>query len=325
MNPRTYWHLAELRRRPTEYEIGSTKLLYHRHLDRGFEVRTPVSHWYEREQRSAIEVADWDAFRDPRQTTYASYTDLQRGKEAFVEGLIRSAEGSRHDERLHPSWLAVLARVIGPLRFPAHGLQMLAAYAGQAAPASPIVIACAFQAADEMRRVQRLAYRMRELQRVDPTFGASSREAWQSDPMWQPLRECIERLLVTWDWAESLVATSLVLAPRFDELFMSSFARLARRAGDDLLEKVLFSLGEDCHWHREWTAALVRTAVAERPENAAIDRGWLAKWDPLAMSAVRAFGPLFEEAGEPFDGVLAAVETTCREQRRASLVLDEGR
>jgi hypothetical protein len=58
----------------------------------------------------------------------------------------------------------------GPLRFPGHGLQMLAAYIGKMAPSSGITMAASFQAADEMRRVQRLAYRMRQLQVTHPEF-----------------------------------------------------------------------------------------------------------------------------------------------------------
>jgi toluene monooxygenase system protein E len=308
--PRTYWHLADLRRRPTEYEIGSTKLLYHRHADRGFEVETPLVRWFA-ERHTALDVPDWDAFRDPRQTTYASYTELQRGKESFVDALVRSAESSGHDARLDRTWLAVLSRILPPLRFPAHGLQMLAAYVGQAAPASPIVIACAFQAGDQMRRVQRLAYRMRELQRIDPGFGSTAREQWQEEAVWQPLREMIERLLVTWDWSESLVATSMALAPRFDALFIDVLGRLARRNGDDLLEKVLFSLGEDCQWHREWTSALLRMAIAARPENADVVRGWLERWDPLAKRAIEGLAPLFD--GE---AVVASVEAACDEHRK---------
>jgi Methane/Phenol/Toluene Hydroxylase len=41
----------------------------------------------------------------------------------------------------------------GPLRFPGHGLQMLAAYIGKMAPSSRITMAASFQAADEMRSV----------------------------------------------------------------------------------------------------------------------------------------------------------------------------
>ena len=47
---------------------------------------------------------------------------------------------------------------------------MLAAYIGKMAPSSRITIAASFQAADEMRRVQRLAYRMRQLQVTHPEF-----------------------------------------------------------------------------------------------------------------------------------------------------------
>jgi len=72
---------------------------------------------------------------------------------------------------------------------------MTAAYVGSMAPGGRIVVACLFQAADEMRRIQRLAYRMRQLQGTHPGFGSESKSAW--DPHWQPLRAVIEKLLVT--------------------------------------------------------------------------------------------------------------------------------
>jgi toluene monooxygenase system protein E len=97
------------------------------------------------------------------------------------------------------------------------------------APTARITIAATFQAADEMRRVQRLAYRMRQLQVTHPEFGRTALQTWQDDPIWQPLREVIEALLVTWDWGEALVALQFVLKPAFDELFMTQFGRLPRQ------------------------------------------------------------------------------------------------
>lgn len=313
MNQRTYWHLEHLKRRPSEYEIASQRLLYY--TERGFETRAASAESLER--TSELRAIDWNAFSDPRQTTYASYTAMQHAKESFVENLCRAAETSRHDERLDRAWIATLDRVIGPLRFPTHGLQMLAAYIAQGAPASPIVIAAAFETADQMRRVQRLAYRMRELQRIEPSFGAQSRAAWQTDPMWQPLRETIERLLVTWDWGEAFVATSFALRPRFDELFMRGFGQLARRHGDDLLEKVLLSLDEDCGWHRTWSASLMRIAIADRPQTVEVVRRQLATWDARAARAIDAFAPLF---GEQFSEVATAIEARCREHRREAML-----
>jgi toluene monooxygenase system protein E len=183
----------------------------------------------------------------------------------------------------------VLARTIAPLCYPVHALQMIAAYIGQLAPSGRIVVACAFQAADEVRRVQRLAYRARQL-----GFGDDRRAIWERDEAWQPLRRVVERLLVTWDWGEAFTALNLCLKPALDELTMVRFADAARAAGDGPLAELLFSLDEDCRWHREWSAALVRTAVDARATNRTVLDGWIATWQPRAHEAIAALTPLFE-------------------------------
>ena len=260
---RTYWHLSDLGRKPTDYDIATSRLHYW--TARGFEVKAPVSEWYERYQRgSDLRCRDWDQWGDPRQTTYTTYTTMQRTREAFVSGLLDSISDD-YDRGLSPQWVAVLDRVLAPLRYPGHGLQMVAAYIGQMAPSTRITIAVTFQAADEMRRVQRIAYRMRQLQVTHPEFGRTAQQTWQDDPIWQPLREVIETLLVTWDWGEALVALQFVLKPAFDELFMTQFGRFARAAGDDVLDRIFFSLNEDCAWHRAWSGSLMLTAIRDTP------------------------------------------------------------
>jgi toluene monooxygenase system protein E len=145
-----------------------------------------------------------------------------------------------------------------------------------------------------MRRIQRLAYRLRQLQVAYPTFGDAARETWQEDPMWQPLREVIETLLVTWDWGEAFVALDLVLKPAVDELFMTHVGRLAREVGDDVLERLFYSLNEDCAWHRAWSQTLVRVAVRDTPGSAAVVEGWVERWAPRVSRAVAAFAPIFD-------------------------------
>ena len=79
---RTYWHLSALGRKPSEYDIASSELLYH--AQRGFELQTPVTAWFQQYQAgSALRSADWERFRDPRATTYASYVALQRKQEIY--------------------------------------------------------------------------------------------------------------------------------------------------------------------------------------------------------------------------------------------------
>ncbi len=304
MTQRTYWHLTELGRKPTDYDIASSKLLYYPR--RGFETAVPIAAWYRAHQHdSALVCQDWERFRDPRETTYARYVDLQRTKEAFVDGVLAAAAASDHDRRLSPAWLETLSGLLSPLRYPVHGLQMIAAYVAHMAPSGRIVIAGLLQAADETRRVERLAYRMRQLQAISPGFGADGRDRWERDPAWQPLRELVERLLVTYDWAEAFIALACVVKPRFDALFTTQLAELARRAGDDAFANVVFSLGEDCRWHRDWSRALLDVALSERPENRAVIAGWIARWRPLGVRAIASFAHVFDAKA------LAMVEATC--------------
>ena len=316
---RTYWHLSDLGRKPTDYDIATSRLHYW--TARGFEVKAPVSEWYERYQRgSDLRCRDWEQWGDPRQTTYTTYTTMQRTREAFVSGLLESISDD-YDRDLSPQWVAVLDRVLAPLRYPGHGLQMVAAYIGQMAPSTRITIAATFQAADEMRRVQRLAYRMRQLQVTHPEFGSKARQTWQDDPIWQPLREIIETLLVTWDWGEALVALQFVLKPAFDELFMTQFGRLARAAGDDVLDRMFFSLNEDCGWHRAWSGSLLLTAIRDTPESIPAVERWIETWVPRVSRAIAAFHPIFDEmlpgGGVRFATVLGEIEQFCQGYRES--------
>ena len=302
---RTYWHLSDLGRKPTDYDIATSRLHYW--TARGFEVKVPVSEWYERYQRgSELRCRDWESWGDPRQTTYTTYTTMQRTREAFVNGLLDSISDD-YDGGLSPQWLALLDRVLAPLRYPGHGLQMVAAYIGNMAPTAHITIAATFQAADEMRRVQRLAYRMRQLQVTHPEFGRTAQQTWQDHPIWQPLREVIETLLVTWDWGEALVALQCVLKPAFDELFMTQFGRLARAAGDDVLDRMFFSLNEDCAWHRAWSESLLLTAIRDTPESASAIERWIENWVPRVSRAVSALQPIFDEISQGGAGRFATV------------------
>lgn len=313
---KTYWHLLESRRKPSEYDITSSRLLVY--PDRGFEVNLPLGQWYATyQQGSPLRCRDWDGFRDPRETTYARYAELQSRKETFVAGLLDALDATGYDRNLSPAWLSILERVLPPLRYPGHGLQMAAAYVAHMAPAGRIVIAAGLQAADEMRRVHLLAYRLRQLQETHPEFGHVGKEMWQADPVWQPLRQLVEHLLVTYDWGEALTALNLAVKPAVDELFMTHFARLAASQGDEILAKIFFSLNEDCAWHREWSRALIAHLLPDDRGNRGCLEAWLERWRPDVMRALEAFAPLFDELpergpGPRFAEVRDAIQAHCR-------------
>ena len=303
---RTYWHLGKLGRVPSDYDIGSTRLLYY--PTRGFEVPTPVGAFYARHQQgSRLKWRDPERFRDPRETTYARYVELQKAQEIFVDGLLRALDDGAYDRGLDAAWVGTLGELLGVLRFPVHGLQMLAAYVGSMAPAGRVVITCALQAGDEMRRIQRLAYRLCQLRSTHPDAGADARARWQAEPAWQPLRRVLERLLVTYDWGEAFTGLALVLAPAFDELVLGHFGRLAAARGDDVLHKMFASLADDAAWHRAWAAAMTRCLLDEPGDNPGVMGEWIQRWTPEVEAAIEALGPLGGgDAAAALAGVRAA-------------------
>jgi hypothetical protein len=308
----TYWHLAGIAaggRAPSDYEIASSRLHYY--VGRGFEVTLPMGDWYRRFQSgSPLSCDDWDRFADPRETTYTAYVALQQAKEARIDELFAAMQiqleeqGDRHPTA---AWLDVLDRVLGPMRYLGHGLQMLSAYVGQMAPGSRITIAAALQTADELRRIDRLAYRAAQLRLAHPGFGATAKARWQSDPAWQPARRLIETLLTTYDWGEAFVALNLCVKPVLDGFLMIDVGEMGAGAGDGGWRDVARLLQEDCAWHAAWAAQLCGVALAANPGNGDVVRGMTGRWLPRAEEAAMA---LAADLGS--DGLAAAARTVAR-------------
>src|SRR5882724_5488251 len=66
---KTYWHLLQQRRMPTEYEIVTSKLLCYTgegFTGKRFELDVPLLDWYKRfQQDSPLTCTSWENFRDP--------------------------------------------------------------------------------------------------------------------------------------------------------------------------------------------------------------------------------------------------------------------
>ncbi|HEY0712467.1 MAG TPA: toluene monooxygenase, partial [Polyangia bacterium] len=180
--------------------------------------------------------------------------------------------------------------------------QMVAAYIGQMAPTGRITLTSLFQAADEMRRVHRIAQRMGQLRSADPDFGDGARAAWQDHPAWHPMRRAVEESLVAYDWGEAFVALCLGLKPLVDDFVLGEVAHQARGRGDYALGQTLDSLALDGMWHRQWAGTLVTLLVAQDDDQGAthnrgnLDR-WLKRWRPAGHAAIVGIAGLLPEAG----------------------------
>ncbi len=290
---KTWSHLAKQRRKPSEYEIVSTNLLWSTDDPTPWALspEIPMNKWYIKyRNESALRHEDWDAFRDPDQMIYRTYNVMQDGQETYVDGLLEEHSRNEHDSGLSAEWVAALGRLYTPARYPLHALQMGSSYLVQIVPSSTIENCAMFQAADQLRWVSRVAYRTKELADAYPEAGFIERERgyWEDDACWQGFRELMERALATYDWAEHFVALNLVAKPALDEAFIRQLGQSARRNADTLLAQLLDAQWIDSERCRRWTKALVDFA-RQTDGNDAVLADWVAKWAALGDAAIDAY------------------------------------
>jgi toluene monooxygenase system protein E len=289
------WHHLNTRRRPTEYEIVSVMTHwtdnYWDHPFKSMNQGIPLNRWYIKNRtESPLQVEDWQAFRDPDEVIYRTYTTLQDSQENYVTGLLERFANERRDAELETSWIAALAKLYAPLRYMFHGLQMASGYLTQIAPGSTFFNCAAFQSGDQLRWLSHTAYRTRELAKRFPLsgFGEREREIWEQDPAWQGLRELLERTLVAYDVGEAIVALQIVTKPAFDEACLRQLAVSARRNGDQLLALMNEAALVDSERSRRWTKALVEHILGN-PRNRAVMARWIDTWVPIAERAIDGY------------------------------------
>jgi toluene monooxygenase system protein E len=290
---KTWSAFGNLGRRPAEYEIVTHQM---NHTLRATPLELgPDQHgnrWLV-QHRDGIKltVPDWNAFRDPDQLTYRTYVRGQDESETYIDGILQEFDRIGHIGH-EPDFLQTC---LTPSRYLVHGVQMVSAYLQQLAPSSYVGNCAAFQTGDQLRRVQRVAYRTKQLDLVYPDrlFGKTERAAWEQLPAWQGLRKGIERLLVSFDWDDAFVGLNLVVKPLADEITLRQFAVVARRLGTDLDALIADNLFLDAERSRRWTAALSRFAIAGNHANRDHLLTLVAKWRPLADEIVETGSHLF--------------------------------
>lgn len=290
---KTYSHLSSNQKLPSMYELLTSGMLYYPEKG-GFEVKTPIADWYHTyQQNSDIKAPKWENFEDPLQNTYNDYVQRQKDEEVFLNAHAKHIDASKQNIFLDEDWMRLLSLLLGSLRYPWHGFQMISAYLGSMAPEGKIVMTFAFQTMDEMRRIQRIAYRLWQLQQINPELGKDGLQNWQEMPMWQPLRRGIEQMLITYDWLEAFVALNICFKPVLDRLILIHFNIAAKNQDDSELAMIFRSLWEDASWQQQWSLRLLDLLLKADKNNKIILRKWWQRWFDRLLPAVLALEPLF--------------------------------
>lgn len=307
--PKTWSQFGVVRKKPSPYEVVTGKFHYHfrREEQAPFEIDkdAPLNRWYlQYREGSALQLDDWEQFRDPYKLTYRDYIARQADREKYLDGLIDRAERLDAVSKLDERWVATLKRLLVPTRFPLHVLQMIGLYVGQMAPSSYITNCQHFSAADEVRRIQRIAYWTKVLANAhgdELAATETARNAWEKDAEWQPLRKLLEESMIVYDWGEAFAVLDLAIKPAVDTLLNRQFSSLAQENGDTFLAELLAEFQVDSQRQREWSKDLVAYVVERVPEHRELLAGWVRERRPQVDDAVAALADMFGGAPQPLD------------------------
>src|SRR5919108_1673216 len=253
---------------------------------------------------TALKSSNWHAFLDPNeeweQTIYRNNANVVRQ----VQQTIANAKAAHAFSAWNRAWVTIVERHVGAWAHAEHGLGLHVYTAAQRdAPTNMINNAMAVGAVHKLRFAQDLIlYNLEVGEEIAEFDGGAHRVAWQQDPVWQGVRENVERLTATRDWAELFFATALVFEPLVGELFRSNFVMQVAAPQGDFVTPALMGSGEaDTTRDQRGARHLFKLLVEDAEhggENTALLQQWVDKWTPLTADAARSLQPVWSQAPE---------------------------
>jgi propane monooxygenase small subunit len=303
---RTYNYYTPRKRRATVYEDVTVDVQPDpdRHLTQGWiygfgdgEGGYPA-HW------TGLKSSNWHEFLDPNeeweQTIYRNTANVVRQ----VQQSVANAKAAGAFASWTRGWAKVVERHVGAWAHAEHGIGMHVYTACQRdAPTNMINNALAVGATHKLRFSQDLIlYNLDLSEEVEDFDGATHRQAWQADPVWQGVRENVERLTATRDWAEAFFATALVFEPLVGELFRSHFVLQVAAPQGDFVTPAIMGTGEaDTVREQRGARALFAMLVNDEEhgaENRSLLQDWVDAWTPRSVSAARQLQPVWSQVPE---------------------------
>lgn len=235
--------------------------------------------------RTAIKMADWYAFKDPRQFYYGAYTMARAKQQDTAEANFDFVENRNLADTLPADVRATVLELLVPLRHVAWGSNMnnasICAYSYGTAFSQPGI----YQAMDQLGIAQYLT-------RVGLLLGGVeslevAKTSWMEGDAWQGLRRYVEDCMVIQDPVELFVAQNVALDGLLYPLVYETIVDdvLSAKGGTPVAMLTQFMTD----WFTEtkrWTDATMKTAAAESDENKDILAKWVIQWRDRAAAAL---------------------------------------
>lgn len=236
-------------------------------------------------RRTALKMADWYAFKDPRQFYYGAYTMARAKQQDTAESNFDFVESRGLADALPAELKKTVLALLVPLRHVAWGANMNNAAINAYGYGTAFTQPCIFQAMDQLGIAQYLT-------RVGLLLGDAdaldeAKRAWMEDDAWQGLRRYVEDSFVVKDPVELFVAQNVALDGLLYPLVYDTIIDdvLSARGGTAVAMLTQF-MTEWFAETRKWVDATVKTAAAESPENKALLQQWITTWRDRAAAAL---------------------------------------
>ncbi|WP_079437402.1 aromatic/alkene monooxygenase hydroxylase subunit beta [Zoogloea sp. LCSB751] len=236
--------------------------------------------------RSAIKMADWYAFKDPRQFYYGAYTLARAKQQETAESNFDFVEGRGLADTLPAELTDTVLKLLLPLRHAAWGGNMNAAFITAYGYGTALTQPCIFHSMDMLGIAQYIT-RVGLLLGDDVDVLDTAKQSWMEDSAWQGLRRYVEDCFVLKDPLEVFVAQMValdgLLYPLVYETIIDNV--LSSKGGTPIAMLTQFMTD----WFaetRKWVDATVKTAAAESAENKTQMETWITHWRDRAAAAL---------------------------------------
>lgn len=251
-----------------------------------------------------LKSSNWHTFRDPNQEWEQT---IYRNNSAVVRQIglnLENAKRAKAYSHWNSTWVHFIERNLGAWMHAEQGLGMhVFTPAQRLAPTNMINNAMCVNAAHKLRFAQDLALFNLDLSESDIDFdGAAHRDAWQNDPVWQGVRENVERLTTITDWCELLFASNIVFESLVGVLFRSDLMMQVSARNGDYITPTIVGAGEndynrDLHYSRVLFGMLTKDPEHGEANKAQLNE-WMATWVPVSLKAAHELQPIWSQPHE---------------------------
>lgn len=308
-SPHDLTYIRPQKRRLTEYEavICNTQPDLGQFEVGGWLALRPDGSGIHRPESTALSYPNWFEYRDPSAIWQRPYIKQIAQFERSVSAAMSAAQLNGAYADISPTWLDMLAHHYEAFASFEWGMFRSHAFVAREALSDTLTMASVFAAHDRLRHQQNIGLYSLSLHEHTAAYEEGLGMAtWLEDPICQPARRLVERVMSLTDWCEALLMSNLVIEPLYTAVVGSEFfRRLAPLHGDVVTTVIEMTAEATRARNRAMAVALVKMVSADsdrvghtvsNTRNREVIQGWVESWYPDVLAAVTAFLPLFRLA-----------------------------